>query len=158
MRHRIIASVVFLLLAYTSFSLKIYRYTEEMSSPKHLVLEEQFLATVKEEGWEFKMKVPMNTNESSFVYILDRKHCPEGILASILGKDASDIHQLSQYMGSNDVVFLLDGEKVDAFLIIRFYAKTVRANVMRFFDESKPLPLALSVYSPVDNKKCRLFS
>ncbi|KLV09025.1 hypothetical protein ABT56_02140 [Photobacterium aquae] len=157
MPYRIIAFAIFILLVGISLSLKIYRYTVEISAPKHLILEEQLVDSIKKKGWGLKLKEPMNTNESSFVYMLEHKHCPQGVFVSILGQDASDRHLLSQYMRNNNIIFLLDGKQIDHFMMLRFYMMTVYVNVMRLFDESKPLPLALSVYIPAESKECRYF-
>ncbi|MDD1793774.1 hypothetical protein LRP50_11590 [Enterovibrio sp. ZSDZ42] len=79
------------------------------------------------------------------------------MLVSILGKDASDKYLLSQYMGSENIAFLLDGERVDTLFTARFYAATTLANLQRLLDESQPMPLALSIYGPIDNQHCQLF-
>ncbi|WP_155858976.1 hypothetical protein [Enterovibrio calviensis] len=141
-----------------SLSFKVIRYSLELTESKHQLFERQFLANVADDGWELKMKTPLNTNESSFIYQIERLHCPENLLVSILGKDASDKYLLSQYMGSEDIVFLLDGERVDTLFTARFYAATTLANLKRLLDESQPMPLALSIYGPIDNKHCQLFA
>ncbi|MGR5306975.1 hypothetical protein [Vibrio mediterranei] len=157
MKTVLFTGLLFVVLATVSLSLKIQRYAVEVSTPKNVLLEQQLLEVTQENGWEVKLKVPLNTNQASFVYVLQSSSCPKDVLVSILGKDASDKYQLSQYMGSDEVVFLINGNKVDYLFSPLLYAMTAVTNVLRMFSTKIQLPLPLSVYGPIDTEACRLY-
>ncbi len=154
MRLTVLSFMMVLALALISLSLKAVRYTQEMSTLEHVTLEQQFIESVARSEWRIKKKAPMNTNESSYVYILQNESCSNPVMVSILGRDASDKYLLAQYLQQDDVVFLLNGKEVKRLLTPKLYIMSVQSNIERLYDESKPLPLALSVYNDTDSAQC----
>lgn len=154
MRLTVLSFMMVLALALTSLSLKAVRYTQEMSTLEHVTLEQQFIESVARSEWRIKKKAPMNTNKSSYVYILQNESCSNPVMVSILGRDASDKYLLAQYLQQDDVVFLLNGKEVKHLLTPKLYIMSVQSNIESLYDESTPLPLALSVYSETDSAQC----
>lgn len=154
MRLTALSFAMILALALISLSLKVVRYTQEMSTLEHVALEQQFIESVAQSEWRIKNKTPMNTNESSYIYILQNESCSNPVMVSILGRDASDKYLLAQYLQQDDIVFLLNGKEVKHLSTPKLYIMSVQSNIERLYDESKPLPLALSVYNETDSAQC----
>lgn len=148
---------LFILIATVSLGQKVARYTSTAAITQHEKTEAHFLETVASSGWTLDLKAALNTNNSSYVYVLSRAQCHQEVLVNILGEDASDNMLLAQYLNKNDIQYFLDGEPINSMLTAHAYTARLKYSVEGLLspDTATP-PLFLAVSGPVNDKGCAI--
>ncbi|WP_394209114.1 hypothetical protein [Enterovibrio calviensis] len=147
-------STMFICVLVVSLGQKFMRYSGEIAYSKHEQMEHHFLATVAYHDWEMTLKAPMNTNNSSYVYVLSRAECDGELLVSILSEDASDNLLLAQYLGHGDIYYFLDGKPIDKLITAFAYVARLKTSLFHIMNKPSPPPLLLAVAGPITKEGC----
>jgi len=155
--YKCILSLLILSVASLSFTLKSQRYIRDYSTDYHAISEQNVQFNVQLLGWQFIRYEALTTQRTNNMLVFKKPGCKSELYIKVLSNNSGDHQLLAEYLNTSNVFYMLDNQKVNDFLVPRYYWTNVKSQILAFIEnkQTRYTPL-MAISNQWEKEHCSL--